>query len=407
MDRCSTVNHGGVMRTPFPLLWLLLLVLPPPLAAQSVTSVRIPASALESYVRPSPCTVETKPISLRAGLSNVDTLHVRIENDQNKPSEAPVTLSLSVPGLISDSLLKGASSATLAVNTGGKLAGRGLEITRDSVPVCFTVLPALEVAEDTVRRAFRVGLGATFDFLSGLSATDLYYDLTIFLPDIWNGTVGIDAGMYSGRTAAIRDTIMGAPRLFFLRRPAGDSLTKIEQSIDRRNDLTFDKLGLYLAPTLLLTKNLHLVMHAEVIRQETIRESSITVLAADTTAIPNDTSLAITFPPDFRVPLDVVVTRRFTDFGSFFGTGIIVSVTKGDILFRAKPLIGIERTGDNYIASYVIQFRVVDFDNGFKIGGDVRGGLNGRRTNLLVYLAKDVSFKRLADFIIGGDDDVP
>ena len=82
----------------------------------------------------------------------------------------------------------------------------------------------------------------------------------------------------------------------------------------------------------------------------------------------------------------------------------IVSYRAGGMEFRAKPMIGVS-VAESYVGSYAVQFRVTDFDTGFKIGGEVRGPLSAKNPVILVYLAKDFGFKRLANFIVGGDDE--
>ena len=43
------------------------------------------------------------------------------------------------------------------------------------------------------------------------------------------------------------------------------------------------------------------------------------------------------------------------------------------------------------------------FEHGFKLGGEVRGITANRNPAVLVFLAKDYDFKRLAGSLVGGE----
>jgi hypothetical protein len=372
--------------------------------SQVVVSVRVPESTTQRFVADAACKATVKSFDAKGDTKAVDTLRIRIENDQNKPAAAKSALTVSVRDAIDAKIDSGAASVEFAAKKRDVLPGSALTISRDSIGVCTVVLPAEDQDKaDSTRSPYRIGIGGSFDFLSGLSATDLYYDLTIFLPKIWKSRIGIDAGMYSGRTVARRDTIANGQRVFLVPRPARDSVMRITQTRTRITDQTFDKLGLYLAPTYMLTNYLYLGLQAEVVKRNSRAEITLKVESADTVMQRDTLSPNAPIPPS-PVPGDSKVTRETTDYVSFYGIAPIVSYRAGGIEFRAKPMIGVS-VAESYVGSYAVQFRVTDFDNGFKIGGEVRGPLSAKNPVILVYLAKDFGFKRLANFVVGGDDD--
>lgn len=380
-------------------------------SAQAVATLRIPHSAVESYA-PQACTIKTTKVLGSKESSARDTLHIRIENDQNLAASSKFTLRIRIDSL-TDSIVTGASSASVAADSGQHLTVRTIVITREpgAQLVCAATFPTLAATDDemTVQRAMRVGVGASFNFLSGVSSTDLYSDATVFFPVIWptkNGTFGIDAGIVNARTVR-EDTLGDGRHYWILGPPTTDSLTLIEQRRSRQIRRQLDRLGLYIAPTYRIASHLYLVVQGELFNN-TIAETSISqTVGADTMHLAHGDRRLNVAPR--RVARDSAITTidstrvRYSVFEPFVGAGLIVSYRLSDVEFRTKPIIGYGEPFGRGGPYYAVQFRVTDFENGFKLGGEVRGLLTGTQTSVLVYLAKDFGLKRLASFLVGGD----
>lgn len=391
--------------------------------AQTITTVRVPQSAT-SKPAPMACTAAapkalTDSLEKLSGNSRVE---IRVENDQNKLAKPSDALQI-VIGKQTARLLADSTSLTII----GNYAGQALSITRakDDVLVCALSVPTTaDAAADSLTRAIRVGIGGSFDFLSGVSATDLYYDVTTFLPHLWNPRVkpaakwrrlhfGIDGGLYNGRTVPKRDstvfldasTRVGGRTLYLPRTSTSEPVRRIRQTVAVTSYESVDRLGVYVAPMVQLANGLHFLAQSELVRRDITTDRREKVLAQDT----------VTQAPDGRpiagggslAPTDTTVKSKRLEYVAVHSLGMLVNVRMRDVEFRAKPTVG-KTFGDSVPGEwgpsvFTVQFRVTDFGNGFKIGGDVRGRLNGTETTFLVYLAKDFSLKKLGGFLVSGE----
>lgn len=85
--------------------------------------------------------------------------------------------------------------------------------------------------------------------------------------------------------------------------------------------------------------------------------------------------------------------------------GPLLNYNDADYNFWHKPILGVEVFDGRMYGAYAVQFRLTDYDHGFKLGGEVRGRLTFEQPSIAVFLARDFSLRRLADFLVGGDDD--
>jgi len=277
-------------------------------------------------------------------------------------------------------------------------------------PTAATLAARRKAAEDKreqeANRRYRVGIGASFDFLNGLSAKDLYGDVSIRIPELFRvplfgRSVGIDAGLYNGRATSLRET-NDLTRTFRFPGPASDSTTVVRQSIQRTSDVHHDNLTLYASPTLRFNPNVALALHAEVHRLDRVETVGIRTLTLDTTVEVRGGGDG-NGPP--TLPRDTTRTTRVSGYGAFFGGGPLINFDDVDYNFWHKPLIGVEVIDGELRGAFAVQFRLTDYDHGFKLGGEVRGPLTFDRPSIAVFLARDFSLGRLADFLVGGNGD--
>jgi hypothetical protein len=264
---------------------------------------------------------------------------------------------------------------------------------------------AVEDAKKVADRRYRVGIGASFDFLNGLSATDLYGDVTIRIPEVFRlgGTpIGFDGGLYNGRATTLRETRELNRTFRFRGIPHQDSMTVVTQGIARTEDKHTDNLTLFFGPTLRFHRNVSIAGHAEVHRQELVTNVTIRTISLDTVV---EQANGSSNPGPDAVPRDTSRTFRTAQYGAFFGVGPLVNFNDADYNFWHKPIIGVEVSEGRLYGAYAVQFRLTDYDHGFKLGGEVRGRLTFEQPSIAVFLARDFSLRRLADFLVGGDDD--
>ena len=406
------------MRTPTRcrLLALAAFSLAYPIRAQTATTVTVPGSSTTQFFT-NACRAETKRFRVFADTLWADTLRLNVTNDRGAIQN--VTAPLRVISSIGEMTLpKDSGQLVLTAKPPSAFAGTSLTIVRasDGVLVCSLTVPTeTVVANDELaeRNPFRVGIGASFNFLDGVSKTDIYADVSVFLPTVWTmskGRVGIDAGLYNARTVR-NDTLLNQPTIFRLPGPDSASVTLITQTRSAAVNRRVDRLGFYAAPTLRLSNGLYLFVQGE-LAQNTIRSTFSTQAfgPVDTSVVMLSDSARLRRLVARRAFGGVVPTADTTKSPAqtilepYFTFGAIVSIARSGVEFRLKPQLGYGAPFGFYGAYYAVQFRLTDFSNGFKLGGEVRGLTNRTQTSALVYLAKDFSLKKLAGFIVGGDE---
>jgi hypothetical protein len=402
------------MRTRRFTMLLLVALASSPASAQTLTKVRLAKSGTTQFVD-NACTLQTSTMTVAKGATAVDSLRVEVQDDVNARTKVTEALTVEVLGAegAKGILPVGDDTVVVHADSAGRFVHRTLAIRLQSngAPLCVAVVPGpAKDKENPERRAFRVGIGASFDFLNGISASDLYSDVTVFIPALWSGRFGMDAGLYNGRTTVRRDTVSGIRRGYATFVKSGsDSILTVNQTTQRRSDVSYDQLGLYMAPTYKLVDHLFLAVHAEVLKRVVVTTTTLKVDSADTARAVYANVGPKPAPAGTRIPGDTTITRRTTQFESFYGVGPLVRTEIGGVEFRTKAIVGGGAVEGAFQRAYVVQFRISDFDNGFKLGGDIRGPLRFKQPfmspTVLVYLAKDFDFKRLANFIVGGDDD--
>ena len=379
------------------------------LPAQTVTRVRIPASALGAYFA-NACTASSDFAKGVSTALTIDSLEVRIENDRNTGAAAPSALTI-VVGDVSGTIAKDASTTGLVSKRASDFIGKTVTVIRDSskVLVCAVTVPAVATSADSSRRAFRMAIGASFDFLHGLSGAEAYYDARSFLPEVWQWRAlrfGIDAGLGSGRRISSDSSSSGFIHRHVTR--PNNALVNFTGTGTAVTESKTESLNLYFAPTMKVVKGLYLAFQTEVVRSNTTATTKTRILNVDSTVTQN----AVPFSDKPLVIGDSIVTSLKTpQLETTFGIGPILHIERAGIDLRFKLIVGrqLGTYGDTASSTvrtrsfYAAPFQVTDYEHGFKIGGEVRGSLSFLRPSILVYLAKDFDISRLAGFIIGGD----
>ncbi|WP_148306150.1 hypothetical protein [Gemmatirosa kalamazoonensis] len=368
------------------------------------------------------CKVTAKDYPAVKDTSARDTLLVQIRGDDREQLvAAPRGISFGVAGVKPATVDSGHTPAGVAPMKGKTWTGAQLTVTRtaDQMFICTASIKRDSEPDDSTRHPFRAGVGASFTPLSGVSKVELYYDVTIFLPDAFRTPAGhrarwgIDAGLTNGRFAGTSDTSAN-PAVAAVAHPGKepgktDSVLYIRQSVTTTHARSSDLLSLYLAPTFRLSPGLFWVAHAEATKRDLSTTVTLKTTKPDSTLYPG-TTLPDTVrlrpriqPAGTTVPplADTTRTFRSTQYDAFFGTGPLVVIKRSQVEFRTKLIFGVGSYGPVTTGSYVGSFRVTDFAHSFKLGGEVRGEFANTNPSIIVFLAKDYDIKHLAEFIFG------
>lgn len=250
-----------------------------------------------------------------------------------------------------------------------------------------------------------VSIGASFDFLNQVTASDIYGDVDVYLPNLWWDWVGIEAGLFNGRATSRTDTV---PRVrSFVGLPYGtDSTAVIEQSFSRVEGSYEDRLGIHLGVLAQIKPSLFLTIHGEILQRNWTISTADTLSQTDTlglVASDGDTNVP-GLPEGVRLGSRLIEDQQQTAHGTFYQSqysiGFLVRHTQSGVGVMLKPLIGYGSVAGDRVWLYSVNFGVTDLVHGFKLGGDVRGHVGSDDNIFLsVHLAKSFSLKKLGSFL--------
>lgn len=263
---------------------------------------------------------------------------------------------------------------------------------------------------------FKLSIGASFDFLSGTSKTDLYYDLNFFIPEIWKNdsnkfwkNVGLDFSFYQTRLFgdSIFLSLEQEPKKFGTLN--SDTLLAEKYTLSRERKTTLENMGIFLSPTYKIRPNLYALLHFEGIIQ------GETVYFNDTfTEIDSTLKIALIDYKDPTNPLRKIqqgekISVRKNDFRGFLGIGFLLDFTVTDVNFRLKPVFGymknkpwIRNPREENVEGkfYDISIQIIEKNTGIKLGGEVRNLFDtDDNPNYSIFLSKNFSLSKLGEFI--------
>lgn len=270
---------------------------------------------------------------------------------------------------------------------------------------------------------FKVSIGASFDFNQGISATDLYYDLSFQDYHIWRTDIekkenrrwGLDFKLYQSllfSTPADSNNISSFSNVKMQNLPP-DSLLIGDFSFDRVEKRKYTDFGLIIRPTFRFksSKTFFAFAHTEVLfrrTNEAVQFKNIDTLA--TRKVHKDSPLS------FKSGLPGNRNESYTDAFLFFGLGINANINVIDsVYFRIKPSMGISSViKDSRISNaavgkirayYFIDIEIIERKSGVKLGIYVRDNHLTSNQGLLdeprfaLFLSKQFSLNKLADFL--------
>lgn len=277
---------------------------------------------------------------------------------------------------------------------------------------------------------YAIAVGSSLDLLNGARPNDLYTDVRLFLPRLFapeaSRSLGLDAGITSGRTISLSDSTQDQERRLNLYDPALDSLRRVDQRFGRQTKTTAEFLSLHASVTYpLIVDKLYLVGHAEYRRRDIRRTTTISIDSTRFTAF-GDTVLAEGVPfvplnplvPNLAATTETQTSRQTTSFGHF-GVGLLLDYADENLGVRSrlKAVFGFRDDGDPF---YMFQFQLDERKFGLRLGGEIHGLLSRNDPALddpfgvpssgaveaafapptiTIYLAKVFSLRSLGNFL--------
>lgn len=296
-----------------------------------------------------------------------------------------------------------------------------LETRIDSLNIEMESLKQKLIIKDS---PFKLAIGASFDFLSGTSPTDLYYDINYFIPSLWNDDsssffkrIGVD--FLFKQTRVFGDStqlnLLQDPKAFSSIN--ADTLLAEQYSLQRTIKTRRENLGIFIDPTFKLRPNLYLVGHLEgVVQKETVIHDDIFMGIDSTITIPINSYIEPTNKLR-NVEEGLKSSPRQAQFYGFYGAGILFDFTIKNINIRLKPILGIVNDNnfetkidkkENRKGFYYMTLQIREKNTGIKLGGAIRNTVNLTYSNRAlispapqysIFLSKEFSLKKLGEFI--------
>lgn len=285
-----------------------------------------------------------------------------------------------------------------------------------------------------------LSLGFNFDFLDGIKANDLYADINVDLPFIFNPKVGktksdgfiknlgIEFGLYQMRTLSSIDTSSEQFQIIDAVRQDSNAFTFNYITIPTKGirETSRENIGLFFQPKYSLKllnlgqqnyANLSILGHIEWTRSIVNIKLSREFSPDTTDAIPDSWGsppyeLTRTLPP-------LLENTKFVEYNSNYGVGweLFVSKKSGSIhlkqvlgLNNYRVLRGLGNTTQEFLSYknlfYLVQAEVMENNIlGIKLGAEVRGywrknpqvSIERNTPFFTVYLAKQFSFDKIAE----------
>lgn len=279
------------------------------------------------------------------------------------------------------------------------------------------------VCTDTT--AFRVAIGARFTFFGDEKPTKLYYDITGYIPSIFSKTksfwknfaafVSLDENNFEFNFSpddaqSIFGTFPIFDELSVSSLKNANSVTLVSTSFNRtisveKNHQT--RLSLY--PAYSLGKYQFVHLQFESIYGTSQRKFNDVLIGSDTSYISLDSSKKVSIP---KFPYKASEGYTVNSISTFTGVGFILNHKYKSISFQLVPSVGFfynEYFYKSYSGIYqrykyrdkfiACRFALCEGKTGIKIGGDVRGFLKRNTFNYSIYISKQFTLNKLADFL--------
>lgn len=252
---------------------------------------------------------------------------------------------------------------------------------------------------------YRLSIGASFDFFNKLSATDLYGDVYVFLPNIGERW-GFEMGIYQNRSVSV-DSLnidsLSRPRRFdqiTIERFETDGMSMIryqERAVRlNRSQVTIDNLGFYISSLYNMqfpseAFSLYGNIYFELIRREFTYKYDVEY---------SDPVIREVAEELYRGDRRILPNARRSQLDAFIGLGVTMHFLTPAIEVVYNANLGYSRTSLE-LSEYnlIMRARIIEGTTGIKLGIDYRGTPYTSEV-FTVYAAKEVSLAKIVDLFI-------
>ncbi|HEX2207887.1 MAG TPA: hypothetical protein VHG93_09405 [Longimicrobium sp.] len=404
------------------------------------SAVRFPSEAPQACLARDKDPVKVAVDTTVAAKSRLDSLIVRVvrvEGSTRTAVKPPADVDVYL-GTTRRTLTTIADSLRLTANA-RQLAGQRVTVQMPNTlrPVCSLTLatppgptdpPGPRADRPTPDAEAVVSIGASFDFLDGLRANDLYSDVRVFTPRLWSrpprglrealpffarSGVGVQGGIYQGRITAGENANRDSLPEFVFESPVESQDSGATRQIRRRvfersQSRRENTLNLYMGLNFEIGRDLYWVLPQIEIRKEDTRLSIRDTVISDTT---------VTVASNYRLVNQIAPVTRvigITEYVPAVMTGPRLDMRRSTFNLVLQPLVGTSRMmacsrepgapteceRKWRLLQYDVTFELEAAQSGIKLGGEVRG-FQARNPNILIFLAKEFTIEKFAEFFTG------
>ena len=282
---------------------------------------------------------------------------------------------------------------SVKVNDSLSATERFLKAAIDSLKNTVDSLKRVSSLKDS---PYKISIGATFNFLEGLKANDLYAELSIFVPHLFGSTdpksswrsIGLYTGFYQGRSFTGGDSLRFNSRETTL---TTSKFIKIEKEIIEKSEKEIANLGLYFSLTLKAREHLYLTLYSEVRKRDIIKDTKERIVKSDTT-------IGDVFPQEdtLRTGSVNIIAPEFirTNYRYYFGFSPLLNYSDDDnnITLQLNPVLGYNLTSPGKNAPFFLfQLKLTERRSGIRLGAELRTllGNHAEKPEILIYLVKE------------------
>ncbi|MCH8303771.1 MAG: hypothetical protein IIB94_01425 [Candidatus Marinimicrobia bacterium] len=303
-------------------------------------------------------------------------------------------------------------------------------------------LDILQEEKADIKSPYRVNIGANLDFIDGIKTNSNYTKLGFFIRDMWkNENVdgneinqardklkdnaisspgilnwlkillpnGVAGGIFQGKTFADKDT-----STFF---SSIDLYSTIDSVLHRTvltrktkstTEITTKNLGIYFSLVKKIGKQIYLLGHSELRRDEVTTKTQFEHEIIDTLGTIPVSNFNVFAEGDavfinpfsglsaLEVPSEII---RSSEIETFFGLGLMLDSRGKEVDLMVKAIRMLHSSDSiEQRTSYLVQFGLIANDIGVQIGGEIRGR-NNSDPNISLHMSKVFSLSKLIDIL--------
>jgi len=284
---------------------------------------------------------------------------------------------------------------------------------------CINTYSQTDLCDEKNKEPCKISIGASFDFINGSSKTDIYYDVSYYMPLVFENSTkkfwkkfGFEACFYQNRIFGDSTTInlKQNPRSIGMQ---DENVIAAKRTLTRDRIETYENIGLCFNPSYSLVENkIFAFLHFEGI----VRVGKIFLndryTSSETMLIPKDEFIEPTDPISM-IEEGKSEYKLNPDVQEYYGGGFMLDVCKKNVNFKGRASVvyadrDIFVKGNDKLSTIktengkglmlIINAQVVELNAGLKLGGSIRrffGNDRAAPTEYSIFLSKQFSLSKL------------